>query len=51
MMAAPFVAFAVGLLLALDGRRGAASAVLVVALSLSIAMFLMHATDQLPISL
>jgi hypothetical protein len=51
MMAAPFATFAVGLALALAGKRTAASAVLIVALALSVGVFLMHATDKLPISL
>ncbi len=51
MMAAPFATFALGLALALTGQRGAACAVLLTALALSLAMFLMHATDTLPISL
>jgi hypothetical protein len=51
MMAAPFATFAAGMLLALAGRRRMSGAVLALALLLSIAMFLMHATDKLPISL
>lgn len=51
MMAAPFATFAVGLTLALAGKRNAATAVLLFALAFSIAMFVMHATDKLPISL
>lgn len=51
MMAAPFMTFALGLALALAGKRGAACTVLVVALALSLGMFLLHATDSLPISL
>ena len=51
MMAAPFATFAVGLALALAGKRAAACTALMVALALSIAMFFMHATDKLPISL
>ena len=50
MMAAPFVAFAASICLAL--RAPSASLVtLVAALTLSAAMFLLHATDALPISL
>jgi hypothetical protein len=51
MMAAPFATFAVGLALALAGRRAAACVVLLAALALSVGMFIMHATDELPISL
>lgn len=51
MMAAPFATFAFGLALALAGKRTSATAVLAVAVVLSIAMFAMHATDTLPISL
>jgi hypothetical protein len=51
MMAAPFATFAIGLALALAGKRGAAYTALLVALALSIVMFFMHATDMLPISL
>lgn len=51
MMAAPFVAFAVSIGLALTGRQRSSLAALVTALALSVAMFLLHATDSLPISL
>jgi len=51
MMAAPFVAFVVGFALAWRGRQQAAIATLVAALLLSVAMFLHHWTDTLPISL
>jgi hypothetical protein len=51
MMAAPFVAFAASLGFALAGRSRWALAALLAALALSVAMFLLHATDALPISL
>jgi hypothetical protein len=51
MMAAPFVAFAVSIGLALSGRERSARVALVVALILTAAMFFLHATDSLPISL
>jgi hypothetical protein len=51
MMAAPFVAFAVSLGLALSGRERSPLISLVVALLMSAGMFLLHATDSLSISL
>jgi hypothetical protein len=51
MMAAPFVAFAVSIGLALTGRQRSSLFALLAALTLSVAMFLLHATDSLPISL
>lgn len=51
MMAAPFIAFAASMCLALSGRERSSLWALVAALALSAAMFLRHATDVLPISL
>jgi hypothetical protein len=51
MMAAPFVAFSVSIGLALAGRERSSRVALVAAITLSVVMFLMHATDSLPISL
>jgi hypothetical protein len=51
MMVAPFVSYAIGIALALAGRERSALVALVVALILTAAMFFLHATDSLPISL
>jgi hypothetical protein len=51
MMAAPFVAFAVSIGLALSGRERSSRVALLAAITLSVAMFFLHATDSLPISL
>jgi hypothetical protein len=51
MMAAPFVAFAVSIGLALTGRQRSSLVALAIALIMSAAMFFLHATDSLPISL
>jgi hypothetical protein len=51
MMAAPFLAFFVSLCLARWSRPSAAIGMFFVALALSIAMFVMHADQTLPIEL
>jgi hypothetical protein len=51
MMAAPFLAFLVSVCLARWSRPAAAIGVFFVALALSVAMFLMHADQSLPIEL
>ena len=47
----PFAAFTVSIALALAGHPRSAVGMVVVALGLSAAMFALHATDSLPISL
>lgn len=51
MMAAPFLAFSASIALAMTGRHRAALAAVIVALTLAVALFWLHATDELPISL
>ncbi len=51
MMAAPFLAFALSIGCALRQHQRAALVLLALALALTLAMFVSHASDTLPISL